>query len=56
MASEYELENRKHHEDSRRQLFAKQIELIEHIDSKFALWEKEDIKKTLKEHPFDDDK
>ncbi len=55
IASEYELEHRKPNEDFRRQLFAKQIELMEKLDSKFAFWEKEDLEKILKEHPFDDD-
>ncbi|MFX0023526.1 MAG: Imm63 family immunity protein [Candidatus Hermodarchaeota archaeon] len=55
MASDYELEHRKLNEDFRRQLFARRIELMEQLDSKFALWEKQDIEKTLKEHPYDDD-
>ena len=54
MASDYELEHRKPDEDFRRQLFAKRIELMEKVDSKFALWEKKEIEKTLKEHPYDD--
>jgi len=55
MASEYELEHRKPNEDSRRQLFAKIIELMEQIDSKFAKWQKEELDKFLEENPYDDD-
>jgi len=54
MASDYELENRKPNEDFRRQLFAKQIELMEQLDSKFAQWNKEDLDKILEESPYDD--
>ena len=53
MASDYELENRKPNEDFRRQLFAKQIELMEQLDSKFAQWNKEDLDKILEESPYD---
>ena len=54
MASDYELKNRKGNEDFRRQLFAKEIELMEKLDSKFAKWKKEELDKILEEHPFDD--
>ncbi|MFX1477115.1 MAG: Imm63 family immunity protein [Promethearchaeota archaeon] len=54
MASEYELENRSPNEDFRIQLFTKQIELMEKLDSKFAQWNKEEIDKILEESPYDD--
>ncbi len=54
MASDYELENRKTNEDFRRQLFAKQIELMEKLDSKFAHWDKEELDKILEESPYED--
>ena len=54
IASEYELNHRKSNEDSRRQLFAKIIELMELIDPKFAKWEKKEIAKILKENPYCD--
>lgn len=55
MASEYELEHRKPNEDFRRQLFAKQIELMEQLDSKFAQWNKEELEKILEKSPYEDD-
>ncbi|MHA2430247.1 MAG: Imm63 family immunity protein [Promethearchaeota archaeon] len=55
MASDYELKNRKKNEDFRRQLFAKEIELMEQLDSKFAQWKKEELDKILEEYPYDDD-
>lgn len=54
MASDYELENRKPNEDFRRQLFAKQIELMEKLNSKFAQWQKEEFDKILEESPYED--
>ena len=51
MASDYELEHRNPNEDSRRQLFAKILELMEQLDPKYAKWEKEDLDKILKENP-----
>ena len=54
MASEYELKNRKNNEDFRRQLFTKEIELMEQLDSKFAQWKKEELDKTLEESPYED--
>lgn len=55
MASDFELKNRKDNEDFRRQLFAKEIELMVQLDSKFAQWKKEELDKVLEEYPFDDD-
>ena len=55
MASDYELENRKPNEDFRKQLFAKQLELMEQLDSKFAQWNKEELDKILEETPYEDD-
>jgi len=54
IASEYELNHRRPNEDSRRQLFAKTIELMELLDPKFAKWEKEEIKKILEKNPYCD--
>ena len=54
MASDYELEHRNPNEDSRRQLFAKIIELMNQLDPKFVQWEKKEIEKVLEENPFDD--
>jgi len=55
MANDYELEHRKPNEDHRKLLFAKQIELMEKLDSKFAQWEKEELDKILEEAPYEDD-
>ncbi|MFX1495892.1 MAG: Imm63 family immunity protein [Promethearchaeota archaeon] len=54
MANEYELENRKSGEDHRRQLFAKEMELMKKLDMKFTRWYKEKLDKILKEYPYDD--
>jgi len=54
IASDYELKNRKGNEDFRRQLFAKEIELMEQLDSKFAQWKKEELEKILEESPYED--
>jgi hypothetical protein len=54
MASDYELENRKTNEDFRRQLFAKQIELMEKLDSKFTQWNKKELDKILEKSPYED--
>ena len=54
IANEYELNHRRSNEDSRRQLFAKTIELMELLDPKFAKWEKEEIKKILEKNPYCD--
>ena len=54
MASDYELEHRKSNEDFRRQLFTKQIELMEQLDSKFGQWIREELDKVLEKFPYDD--
>ena len=54
MASSYELEHRRRNEDSRRQLFAKILELMEQLDPKFLKWEKEDLDKILDKNPYND--
>jgi len=54
MANDYELEHRKPNEDFRRQLFAKQIELMSQLDSKFVQWIKEELDKVLEESPYED--
>jgi hypothetical protein len=56
IASDFELEHRKPNEDSRRQLFAKILELMEKLDPKYAKWEKEDLDNILKENPYMDEK
>ena len=55
MASKFELENRNPDEDSRRQLFAKEINLMEKIDPKFVKWKKEEISKILANNPYEDE-
>ena len=55
MASEYELENRKPNEDFRRQLFSREIELMDKMNSKFGQWKREELAKTLETTPYDDD-
>ncbi|MFX1502076.1 MAG: Imm63 family immunity protein [Promethearchaeota archaeon] len=54
IASEYELEHRKLNEDFRRQLFAKQHELMRQLDVKLAKWNKEELERILENSPFDD--
>ncbi|TFG24662.1 MAG: hypothetical protein EU533_01875 [Promethearchaeota archaeon] len=54
MASDYELEHRDPNEDSRRQLFAKIIDLMNRLDPKFAQWKKKELDNILEENPFDD--
>ena len=54
IASDYELDNPRPNEDFRRQLFAKETELMEQLDSKFATWYKDELNKILEEHPYDD--
>jgi len=54
MAVEWELDHRKSNEDSRRQLFAKERELMEQFDTKFAQWKKKEIDDFLKKHPYKD--
>ena len=54
LASEYELKHRKPNEDSRRQLFAKQLELLESIDVEFAKKRKKRIDEILRLYPYKD--
>lgn len=54
MANEYELENRKPSEDHRRQLFAKEMELMKRLDPKFTQWYKEKLDKILEDYPYND--
>lgn len=56
LASEFELENRNAVEDSRRQLFAKQMELLESIDVEFAKKRKNRVDEILRIYPFHDTK
>lgn len=54
LASEFELEHRRANEDSRRQLFAKQLELLKSIDYGFAKRRKKRIDEILRIYPFHD--
>ena len=52
VACAWELENRKENEDSRRQLFAKQIELLDKINPKWADRKRSYHERVLNENPF----
>jgi len=52
IASGWELEHRNENEDSRRQLFAKRIELFNKINPKWAARKQAYHEKVLKEHPY----
>lgn len=54
LAMEYELKNRKEHEDFRRLLFCKQIELLNSISLKWGDRRKNEIQKILAENPYVD--
>lgn len=54
MASKWELKNRKQNEDSRRQLFAKQDELLATLSSKFSDKFKVDTERILNTAPYKD--
>jgi len=54
MASQWELINRKQNEDSRRQLFAKQDELLTILSSKFSDKFKVDTERILNTAPYKD--
>jgi len=53
MASEYELKHRNSGEDFRRLLFSKEVELFKTLNPEWAIWKKEEIKRILKESPFE---
>lgn len=52
LASDYELEHRNEHEDSRKQLWQKQLELLAKIDANFVVRCKEEINSILKIAPY----
>lgn len=52
LACDYEVKHRREHEDSRRQLWQKQLELLEKIDKHFAETCEEEIKAILKIAPY----
>ncbi|WP_312105506.1 Imm63 family immunity protein [Pygmaiobacter massiliensis] len=54
LASDYELEHRNEHEDSRKQLWEKQLELLAKIDIKFVDRCKREIDSILKIAPYRD--
>ncbi|MFY0608617.1 MAG: hypothetical protein JXR10_18005 [Cyclobacteriaceae bacterium] len=54
MAFEHERKNRNPNEDSRRQLFSKQIELLRTLNSEWAERTQKEIDATLRTAPFDD--
>ena len=54
LASEFELEHRRANEDSRRQLFAKQLELLDRISADYANKYQCEIDEILKKHPYKD--
>lgn len=54
MAVNYEKENRIAGEDIRRQMFAKQIELVQALNKKWGDRVEADIKNTLWHYPYDD--
>lgn len=56
LARDYELTNRIENQDSRRQIFKKQEELIGLINSEFTQWCQNEHDKILKKNPFVDSK
>jgi len=55
-AQDYELRHRNNNEDSRRQLFAKHIELLRSIDLAWAEKQKKYYNEILAKYPFNDGK
>lgn len=53
MATRYELENRVPTEDFRRIYFAKNIELMERINTKYAKWLKKELDEVLEKYPYE---
>lgn len=54
MAAEFELRNRRANEDSRRQLFNKQIEYLSALNPQWAEHRRSDLNRILAKHPFSD--
>ena len=56
MASDYELKHRKRGEDSRRQLFAKQLELLGRLKEEWRSSLDAELQSVLQNHPYTDEK
>lgn len=54
MALDYELRNRRDGEDSRRQVFAKDLELLERLSPAWAKRQRAEYSEILRSHPFQD--
>ena len=54
IAGQYELDHRLPNQDSRRTLFAKQLELLAAIHPDYAAWRKAEIDAVLQQHPYRD--
>jgi hypothetical protein len=54
MACDFEANNRIENQDTRRQVFAKQLELLGKLDSRWEKRVKKDIEKILENAPYDD--
>ncbi|MDP3068787.1 MAG: Imm63 family immunity protein [Opitutaceae bacterium] len=54
MASDFEVKHRKPNEDSRRQLFTKQIELLSSMNPDWGRRRAEELRQVLSEHPYVD--
>ena len=54
IAGQYELDHRLPNQDSRRILFAKQLELLAAIHPDYAAWRKAEIDTILQQHPYRD--
>jgi hypothetical protein len=54
MACDFELRNRRANEDSRRQLFARKLELLGMLDPQWRDRERARLVEILREHPFSD--
>ncbi len=54
MASKYECQNRIQNEDSRRQLFSKQVELMGTLDRDWAKRTQKEIDEVIRRFPFND--
>lgn len=55
-ACDWELKHRRENEDFRRQLFAKQLELLGSVKEEWRATREAEIRLTLAEHPFRDEK
>lgn len=54
LASEWELQNRVPHQDSRRLMFKKHVELLQNINESWAKTQQDEYTDVLTSHPFDD--